>query len=164
MKRYKRPFPLLGSSVPPWSRAGHLYAQAGAGFVKLDKEPENRSANPMTREACRSAFSSPTLATLRGVDQVIVQTRTDLTGVEPEKGQALGKTDQGLPWNEHPHPDHFREFSIHQLLWGKKPPLLTSPKVPTILDQSKMENKQEGYMSGPIVIGDYCYIHSENNA
>ena len=93
MKRYKAPLPAFGFVCSPMIEGDHLYVQAGSGFVKLNKETGESIWRSLDDKGGMygSAFSSPTMAVLGGVEQVVVQTRTDLSGVEPENGKSFGK-------------------------------------------------------------------------
>ena len=162
MKRYKAPLPAFGFVCSPMIEGDHLYVQAGAGFVKLDKETGDSVWRTLNDKGGMygSAFSSPTLAKLGGVDQVVVQTRTDLTGVEPEKGKVLWKKPiKAFRGMNILTPTIFGN-SVFTSSYGGKSLLLDLAKDSDGFSiNQKWENKQEGYMSGPIVIGDYCYIH-----
>ena len=91
---------------------------------------------------------------------MVVQTRTDLTGVEPEKGQVLWKKPiKAFRGMNILTPTIFGN-SVFTSSYGGKSLLFDLAKDSDGFSiNQKWENKQEGYMSGPIVIGDYCYIH-----
>ena len=91
---------------------------------------------------------------------MVVQTRTDLTGVDPEKGQVLWKKPiKAFRGMNILTPTIFGN-SVFTSSYGGKSLLFDLAKDSDGFSiNQKWENKQEGYMSGPIVIGDYCYIH-----
>ena len=162
MKRYKAPLPAFGFVCSPMIEGDHLYVQAGAGFVKLDKETGKSVWRALDDKGGMygSAFSSPTIAKLGGIEQIVVQTRTDLTGVEPEKGKVLWKRPiKAFRGMNILTPTIFGN-SVFTSSYGGKSLLFDLAKDSDGFSiNQKWENKQEGYMSGPIVIGDYCYIH-----
>ena len=162
MKRYKAPLPAFGFVCSPMIEGDHLYVQAGAGFVKLDKETGKSIWRALDDKGGMygSAFSSPTMAKLGGIEQVVVLTRTNMTGVEPEKGKVLWKKPiKAFRGMNILTPTIFGN-SVFTSSYGGKSLLFDLDKDSDGFSiKQKWENKQEGYMSGPIVIGDYCYIH-----
>jgi outer membrane protein assembly factor BamB len=162
MKRYKAPLPAFGFVCSPMIEGDHLYVQAGAGFVKLDKETGQSIWRALDDKGGMygSAFSSPTMAKLGGIEQVVVQTRTDITGVNSENGKVLWKRPiKAFRGMNILTPTIFGN-SVFTSSYGGKSLLFDLAKDSDGFSiKQKWENKQEGYMSGPIVIGDYCYIH-----
>ena len=162
MKRYKAPLPAFGFVCSPMIVGEHLYVQAGAGFVKLYKETGESVWRVLDDKGGMygSAFSSPTMAKLGGTEQIVVQTRTDLTGVEPDNGKVLWKKPiKAFRGMNILTPTIFGN-SVFTSSYGGKSLLFDLAKGSDgFAINQKWENKQEGYMSGPIVIGDYCYIH-----
>jgi outer membrane protein assembly factor BamB len=162
MKRYKAALPAFGFVCSPMIEGDHLYVQAGAGFVKLDKETGKSVWRALNDKGGMygSAFSSPTMAKLGGIEQVVVLTRTDMTGVEPENGKVLWKKPiKAFRGMNILTPTIFGN-SVFTSSYGGKSLLFDLAKdADGFSIKQKWENKQEGYMSGPIVIGDHCYIH-----
>lgn len=162
MKRYKAPLPAFGFVCSPMIEGDHLYVQAGAGFIKLDKETGKSVWRALDDKGGMygSAFSSPTMAKLGGIEQVVVLTRTDMTGVEPENGKVLWKRPiKAFRGMNILTPTIFGN-SVFTSSYGGKSLLFDLAKDSDGFSiNQKWENKQEGYMSGPIVIGDFCYIH-----
>src|SRR6185369_8092553 len=74
----------------------------GGGFVKLIKKTGEVVWRTLEDGGGMygSAFSSPILATIHGVTQILVQTRQNLAGVDPETGKVLWshpvKADRGM--------------------------------------------------------------------
>ena len=162
MKRYKAPLPAFGFVCSPLVEGDHLYVQAGAGFVKLEKETGESVWRTLDDKGGMygSAFSSPTTAKLGGIEQLVVQTRTDLTGVEPGTGKVLWKRPiKAFRGMNILTPVIFGQ-SVFTSSYGGKSLLFDLAKDADgfSIDQ-KWENKQEGYMSSPIVIDGFCYIH-----
>ncbi len=85
------PKPDFGFASSPlvWNEA--VYAQAGAAFRKLEKNDGREIWKSLDDGGgmLGSAFSSPVVATLHGVPQLVVQTRTTLAGVDPASGNVL---------------------------------------------------------------------------
>lgn len=162
VERYKTPLPAFGMVCSPLIDGKYLYIQAGSGFVKLNKKTGLSIWRSLVDKGGMfgSAFSSPVMEEINGKKQLVVQTRTDLTGVDPESGQKL--------WSQ--PIKAFRGMNIltpsvlnNQIFtssYGGKSLLFDIPKAgkkQSIVQN--WENKQEGYMSGPIILDGYCYIH-----
>ena len=110
-----------------------------------------------------SAFSSPVLAKIAGQQQLIVQTRQKLAGVDPELGKVLWT--QVVP--------AFRGMNIVT-------PVVVGDAIFTSSYQNKSwlyhvtknnadytvaeawSNNAKGYMSTPVVINGYVYLHLGN--
>lgn len=93
-KRFKSPLPAFGFVCSPLIDKNAIYVQAGASFVKLDKETGKtvwRSLND-GGGMYGSAFSSPVKETIGGKEQMVVQTRSSLDGVDPNNGKVLWST------------------------------------------------------------------------
>ena len=162
VERYKTPLPAFGMVCSPLIEGEYLYIQAGAGIVKLNKKTGKSIWRSLVDKGGMfgSAFSSPIIDTLNGKKQVVVQTRTELTGVDPESGKKL--------WSK--PIKAFRGMNIltpsvlnNQIFtssYGGKSLLFDIQKVGKKQSiEQNWENKQEGYMSGPIILDGYCYIH-----
>ena len=91
VERYKTPLPAFGMVCSPLIDGKYLYIQAGSGFVKLNKKTGQSIWRSLVDKGGMfgSAFSSPVMEEINGKKQLIVQTRTDLTGVDPESGTKL---------------------------------------------------------------------------
>jgi outer membrane protein assembly factor BamB len=110
-----------------------------------------------------SAFSSPIVADLHGRRQLVVQTRQKLAGVSPESGEVLWS--QVVP--------SFRGMNILT-------PTVLGDAIFTSSYQNKSwlysvaleqdtwsvseawNNKAQGYMSSPVVVDGYAYLHLGN--
>jgi outer membrane protein assembly factor BamB len=160
-KRHNTPLPAFGFVCSPLVEGDSVYVQAGAAVVKLDKltgEEKWRALND-GGGMWGSAFSSPILADFAGKKVLLIQSRTHLAGINPEKGDVLWKKE--IP--------AFRGMNILTPLvvptgiftssYGGKSFLLKE-------DGSELKevwtNKAEAYMSSPVVIGGYIYLHLRN--
>ena len=165
MKALESPLPAFGFVSSPLVIGGHVYVQAGGGFVKLVKATGEIAWRVLDDGGgmSGSAFSSPYPVELDGVPQILVQTRNDLTGVDPETGTVLWKTEV----------EAFRGMNIVTPTVHAGNVFTTSYGGGSFLfavDRSREEkpveqlwrNKVQGYMSSPIVIGDHAYLHLRN--
>ena len=91
VERYKTPLPAFGMVCSPLIDGKYLYIQAGSGFVKLNKKTGQSIWRSLVDKGGMfgSAFSSPVIEKINGKKQLVVQTRTDMTGVDPESGKKL---------------------------------------------------------------------------
>jgi outer membrane protein assembly factor BamB len=107
-----------------------------------------------------SAFSSPSFATIHGVKQLVVQTRTELAGINPENGEVLWKKPIEAYRGMNILTPTIAGDSVFTSCYGGKSLLFElNRKSENFEVAQKWENKQEAYMSSPILIGDYCYLH-----
>ncbi|MDX2032538.1 MAG: PQQ-binding-like beta-propeller repeat protein [Blastocatellia bacterium] len=166
VKELKSPVPEFGFICSPLVDGDVLYVQAGNAVVKLDKATGRviwqALKNPegiMTA----GAFSSPVLAEVAGKRQLLVQTREKLAGIDPATGEVLWLQD--VP--------NFRGMNIlTPVVFGDT--IFTSSyqnkswlyKVTRTGErfsvQQVWENTAQGYMSTPVVIDGYAYLHLGN--
>jgi outer membrane protein assembly factor BamB len=165
MEALESPLPAFGFVSSPLVIGEHVYVQAGGGFVKLVKATGEIVWRVLDDGGgmMGSAFSSPYLTTLDGRPQILVQTRNDLAGVDPETGEVLWKT--GV--------EAFRGMNIVTPTVHNGNVFTTSYGGGSFLfavDPQQEEkpvaqlwrNKVQGYMSSPIVIDDHAYVHLRN--
>ncbi|MFH5803314.1 PQQ-binding-like beta-propeller repeat protein [Alienimonas sp. DA493] len=157
-----------------------VYVHTVAGFSKVDAAAGEALWTVLDRTVgadgesmmTEGAFSSPVAATIGGVPQILVQTRTRLYGVNPADGFGLWHTDV----------EAFRGMNILTPVvlplrgeTGGGARLLTSTYGGgTTLREVKRtdglwvvstewENNRQGYMSSPVVIDGYVYQHLKND-
>ncbi len=164
-ERFKTPDPAFGFASSPLVDEGFVYAQAGGAFCKLNAETGETVWRTLEGEAgMDSAFASPVIATLRGVRQLVVQTRNDLCGVDIESGKVM--------WNQ--PIDAFRGMniltptiqgdSVFTSAYGGRANLwqvnLDDSGKWTV--EELWDEKYQAYMASPVLIGDYLYMHLRN--
>jgi len=91
-ERYGSGLPPFGGVCSPLVADEHVFLQAGGGLVKLDRATGRSEWRVMVEAEdmmSRGSFSSPVLATLGGVEQLVVQSRTELAGIDPGDGARL---------------------------------------------------------------------------
>jgi outer membrane protein assembly factor BamB len=162
MERHDSPLPAFGFVCSPLVHDGHLYVQAGSGFSKLERETGKSVWRTLIHKGDKygSAFSSPVTANLCGVEQLVVQTRTDLTGVHPADGKVLWKKPvKAYRGMNILTPTLFEDSVLTSSYGGKSLLFDLAKKSEQFSISQNWENKQEGYMSSPIVIDGYCYLH-----
>ncbi len=166
-KRFDTPVPEFGFASSPMVVGDHLYIQAANSIVKLDKvtgETLWRSLQTDEGMMDNGAFSSPVMANLAGREQLLVQSRHVLYGLEPETGVTLWE--QFVPnfrgmniltptvWND----------SIFTSSYRNKTHLFTvrEDDLGRLAVEESWDHKAHGYMSSPVLIGDDVYLHLGN--
>lgn len=158
--------PSFGAVCSPLIRGDHLYIQAGNGFHKINKSDGKTVWTSLSGGGSMmsdGAFSSPIFATVAGRDQLLVQTRTTLAGVAPESGDVLWSQD--VP--------HFRGMNILTPTVHNDTVFTSSYNNGSFLfnvsasgsgltSSQQWKGRERGYMSSPIRIGDFVYMHLQN--
>lgn len=167
VKQLAAPVPEFGFVCSPLVDGEFLYVQAGNSVVvKLKKATGEivwRSLKNPDGIMTAGAFSSPVIATIAGKRQLLVQTRERLAGLDLDKGDVLWQ--QEVP--------NFRGMNIlTPVIFGdaiftssyqNKSWLYRIGKTPQSFSVTEAwNNTAQGYMSTPIVIGDYAYLHLGN--
>lgn len=155
--------PDFGMVCSPLVDGSHLYIQAGKGVHKVNIADGSVvwSALGDSGDIMSSgAFSSPVIQTLNGKRQLIVQSRTKLAGIELETGKVDWSYEVAAFRGMNVLTPTVWQDGIFTSSYGGRSLLLDVPNN----DSTKVrwENKLEGYMSSPIVIGDTLYLHLRN--
>ena len=144
----------------------YMYIQCNAGFLKMNRltgEEVWRVLDSGQNMMSSGAFSSPFVATVAGKKQILVQTRTDLAGVDIESGKVLWK--QPVP--------NFRGMNIlTPTVYGDM--VFTSSYNHRSFGfgiskdgngfavEEKWTAPSKAYMSSPVIIGDDVYMHLQS--
>lgn len=162
VERHKAAPPAFGLVCSPLVKGDVLYLQAGGAVVCLDK----RDGREIWRSIADgggmngSAFSSPILATIAGREQLLVQTRKDLAGLDPATGKVLWSV--AVP--------AFRGMNIltpivrgDEVFTGAYGGSTSMFQIDSDGVQLKVAQKWtlpiQAYMSTPVVIEDHAYLH-----
>lgn len=166
VKQYKSKLPAFGFVSSPLLDGDAVYVQAGGGLVRLNKMTGKVVWHKLKDGGGMfgSAFSSPVIATIREKKQLVVQTRQALTGVDLKSGSTLWSVK--IP--------AFRGMNILT-------PTVIGNRVFTSsygggsflfdVDNSAAggwsvkqvwRSKVQGYMSSPVVIDGFIYLHLRN--
>lgn len=165
-KEFKTGLPSFGCVCSPLIDGEFLFIQAGNSLAKLDKQTGQVVWRALEDGGgmMGGAFSSPTMVSqLAGRRQLVVQTREKLAGVDPDSGQVLWE--RNVP--------SFRGMNIlTPLVVGNSIFTSTyqnkswrfdiSPSGNTFATKEAWNNKSQGYMSTPVVIDGYVYLHLQN--
>ena len=165
VSKFSKPLPAFGFVSSPLVIGNHLYLQAGAAFRKLDKRNGKLIWSTLSDGGAMfgSAFSSPLMATLAGKQQLLVQTRQKLAGVDPQSSDILWSQNiaafQGMNILT---PTVFGDTVFTSSYGGKAWLFRVSQRGKSFsLDEVWSENLQ-AYMSTPVVIDNHAYLHLKN--
>ena len=140
--------------------------QAGASFNKIDQKTGTIIWRALNDKGGMygSAFSSPSFAKFNDEDQILVQTRSHLNGINPLNGEALWKMplkafrgmniltplayDDGIYTSSYGGGSSFIRVGNKQNEWSAT---------------LKWKNKSQGYMCSPVQYDGKAYLHLRNN-
>ncbi len=165
VERFQAPLPDFGFVCSPLVDDEAVYVQAAGSVCKLNK----RTGQTLWRALedgggmWGSAFASPRIAEVAGRRQLVVQTRQHLAGVDLATGQELWR--QEVP--------AFRGMNIltptvvdgdlfTSAYGGRSFRYRIVPEADKLTVQTVWDNKTQGYMSSPVVIGGHLYLHLRN--
>lgn len=166
VSEFKTNAPEFGLICSPLVDGDAIYVQAANSVVKLNKTTGKviwRALESSSNIMESGAFSSPVLADVAGKRQLVVQTRDKLAGVDPATGTVLWS--QVVP--------SFRgmniltpvvyDDSIFTSSYQNKSWLYRVSKLPENFKvEEAWNNNAQGYMSTPVVINGYAYLHLGN--
>ncbi|GMU82297.1 MAG: hypothetical protein AMXMBFR47_21680 [Planctomycetota bacterium] len=165
VEKFKTDLPSFGFVSSPLIVDDSVYVQAGGSFVRLDKITGEVRWRTLVDGGgmMGSAFASPVHATLCGTPQFVVQTRTELTGVAPEDGKVLWRREipafRGMNiWT----PVIVGDRLFVSAYGGKSLGFELAKSADSFGLNELWENKAQGYMSTPVVVGDFAYVHLRN--
>ncbi len=167
-ERNETEVPSFGQVCSPLLDGDSLYVQAGLAVAKLNAETGETIWRSMEdpRAMFGSAFSSPVLATLAGKRQLIVQARLALAGLDPETGEVLWTTPvKAFRGMNILTPTIIGDDRIFTASYGGGAFLFEiTPGEDKSLSVKQIWNneKAEGYMGSPVVIGDHVYLHGRD--
>jgi outer membrane protein assembly factor BamB len=158
--------PAFGLVCSPLMDGQDLYVQAGGGVRKLALASGELQWSTLEDGGGMfgGAFSSPIIAELAGLRQLVVQTRSQLAGVDLDTGSVLWKQDiasfRGMNiltpsvWQEH----------VFTSCYGGRSQLfqITRSQAGEWSCKSVWECKAEAYMSSPVIVDNHLYLHLRN--
>jgi outer membrane protein assembly factor BamB len=162
VSEFKSELPTFGFVCSPLIVGDALYVQAGGGTLKLDKLTGKVLWRGMVDGGGMngSAFSSPIVATLGGREQLVVQSREKLAGLDLASGAVL--------W-ESPIPSFrgmniltpviYRDGVFTSTYGGRSLWLRVTGDNGALQASEVWSQNEQGYMSTPVVIGDHAYHH-----
>ncbi len=165
VERFKAPLPAFGFVCSPLVTDDAVYVQAGGSVVKLDKKDGSTIWRSLKDGGGMygSAFSSPVIVKLAGVEQLVVQTRSQLAGIELDNGRVLWeqpvKAFRGMNILT---PTVYANGVFTSTYGGRTKLWKVTSGDPKLKVAQVWDNRLQGYMSSPVVIGDHAYLHLRN--
>lgn len=162
-ERFGSTRPSFGAVCSPIIEAGAVYVQGGGATLKLSLNDGSTVWKTLDTDRDDDAFSSPVIATIAGVKQLVVQTRVKLCGVSIEDGTVL--------WSE--PIEAYRNMNVLT-------PTIIGDSVFTAAHSGRAQffdlsrdgdrwqvkerwnQKVQAYMSSPVVFDDTIYLHAKN--
>lgn len=162
--------PDFGAVCSPLLDKDHLYIQAANSFFKIKKTDGAIVWRTMVEDGgmmSGGCFSSPTFATLGDRFQILVQSRVNLAGIDPENGKVLWQTEvpnfRGMNiLTPIEFEDSVFTSSYNHQSFLYQVPTTFGGKSPSENVSMAWSNPAKGYMSTPTVIQDHAYILLQN--
>ena len=167
-KREETDVPSFGQVCSPLVDGDAIYVQAGLAVAKLNAETGETIWRSMEdrRAMFGSAFSSLILLDIAGKKQLIAQARLTLAGLDPETGKLLWSTPvKAFRGMNILTPSLVGENKIYVASYGGGSFLFKVDKAEDGTFSVKQEwnnEKIEGYMGNPAIIGDHIYLHGRD--
>jgi outer membrane protein assembly factor BamB len=162
VKELGTPPPDFGFVCSPYADSTGVYVQAGGGFVKLDRETGKVLWRTLKDGGgmMGSAFSSPMPARVAGRDQILVQTRTRLAGVDPSSGDELwGQDIPSFRGMNILTPVPVGEDGVFTSTYGGNTRLLRiASEGGKYQTADAWALRYEGNMTTPVVVGGHAYF------
>jgi outer membrane protein assembly factor BamB len=171
MEEFGTELPSFGMVCSPLIVGDSLYVQAGQSIARIDRSTgealwrSTAGANGGGRGGMDSAFSSPILATVAGKDQLVVQSRTHLAGIDPEDGAELWSTPvQAFRGMNILTPQVIGDDAIFTSAYGGRAHLYAVEKGDEGYSVSEAwTGRAQGYMTSPVVVGGHAYLFLRSN-
>ncbi len=165
VRSLKSPVPTFGFASSPMVIGDYVYVQAGSSVVKVEKNTGQIQWRTMRDSGGMngSAFSSPTWAALGNREQLVVQTRSTLAGIDPEQGRVLWS--EKIPAFRGMNiltPTIIGDYVFTSSYGGRSILFQITAQGQRFSSKRVWNNRSEGYMSSPVVIDGHVYMHLRN--
>lgn len=161
----KSELPSFGFVCSPLIVDDVAYVQAGGGLLKVSMETGQVIWRSLADGGGMygSAFSSPVISEVAGTVQLLVQTRKELAGVDPQDGRKLWSVEVPAFRGMNILPPTVHQDSIFTSSYGGGSFRFDLKKSGDEWQVTqKWKNTVQGYMSSPMVFGDHVYLHLKN--
>jgi len=157
------PLPAFGNVSSPLVDVGALFVQSGGAVMRLDKATgEIRWRALESRDAMNgSPFSSPVIATLAGQRQLVVQTRTELAGLDLDSGAVLWRQPvEAFRGMNILTPVVVGDCVLTSAYGGRTHGFeVTRAAAGAFRVAEAWQFKAQGYMSTPVIVDGLAYLH-----
>ncbi|MEM1447507.1 MAG: PQQ-binding-like beta-propeller repeat protein [Planctomycetota bacterium] len=159
--------PKFGCVCSPLIVDGSLFIQAGESLARIDKESGEiqwRSKAGANDGGMGSAFSSPMMATLAGREQLVVQSRTHLAGIDPESGKELWSTPvKAFRGMNILTPQLYGDAVFTSAYGGRAHMFSVSADDGGMAVEEAWTARAQAYMSSPVVVNDHAFLFLRSN-
>ncbi|MEM7390768.1 MAG: PQQ-binding-like beta-propeller repeat protein, partial [Verrucomicrobiota bacterium] len=165
VEEFKTPVPNFGFVCSPLVIGDHVYVQAGGSLAKVEKKTGNVVWRSLKDGGgmWANAFSSPLLTRIADKDQMIVQTRQKMAGVDVESGDELwSQKIEAFRGMNILTPVVYKEQLFTSAHSGRSELFAIARNESAFSVNRVWENKSTAYMSTPVIIGDHLYMHMKN--
>ena len=159
--------PSFGAVCSPLIHGDFLYIEAGNGLRKINKLSGDIEWTALKAEASAKmsdgTFSSPLIATVAGREQILVQTRSTLAGVDLDSGDVLWS--QEVPAYRGMNiltPTVFNDSVFTSSYNNGSYMYKVSAEENSMTSSKAWQGPERGYMSSPIRIDNHVYLHLQN--
>jgi len=169
-KTFDAALPGFGTVCSPLLDGDDIYLQAAASVVKIStrdgsiiwrSQPE--SGGLFGSGVGASAFSSPVLATIAGMRQLVVQSRKSLFGLDLETGQKLWSIDVKAYRGMNILTPTVIGDTVFTSTYGGGTYLYdVKQSGESFTVTERWSTKKQGYMSSPVVVDGNVYLHLRN--
>ena len=166
VEKFGTALPAFGFVCSPLVDDKAVYVQAAAAFVKLDKKTGEvlwrtlQDAGGMNG----SAFSSPVRTKMGGKDQIVVQSRTHLAGIDPVIGKVLWKVAINSFRGMNILTPTIDGETVFTSAYGGKAQLIRIESASDGVASKEVWNADgaEANMSSPVIYQGHAYLHLRN--
>ena len=166
-KKYGTSLPDFGFASSPMTDDKHVYVQAGASFNKIDQKTGTVIWRTLNDKGGMygSAFASPSFATINGQEQILVQTRADLNGINNVDGKVLWNIPIKAFRNMNILTPLAFDNGIYTSTYGGGSSFIKLDKNEknSWSADIKWNNKPQGYMCSPVQYNGKVYLHLRSN-
>lgn len=169
-KKYEEPLPGFGTVCSPLIDGDDVYIQAVASVFRIRRNdgkilwrssPE--SGGLFGAGIGASAFSSPVMGNVAGRKQLIVQSRSSLSGYDPNSGERLWTKEVPAFRGMNILTPHVIGDSVFTSTYGGGTFLFDIAAVDGEFQVTeRWQTKTQGYMSSPVNVNGQLYLHLRN--
>lgn len=162
------PLPSFGFVSSPLVDGDALFVQAAASLIRLDKRTGAIEWRALVDEdpagGMDSAFSSPVVATLGGVRQLVVQTRTELCGVSVDEGELLWSTPvRAFRGMNILTPSVDGEGVFTAAYGGRSQRFVVARGEDGFVVEADWDANPQGHMTSPVLVDGHAYFFTRAN-
>lgn len=162
--RFESRRPMFGAVCSPIIDGDSIYVQGGGATLKLSKSTGETLWRTLADEEDDDAFSSPVIATIAGVKQLVVQTRTELCGISTQDGSLLWSEPIEAYRNMNVLTPTVIGDGVFTAAHSGRSQWFNVSLVDGEWDVTERWNqKVQAYMSSPVVLDETIYLHAKTD-